>query len=696
MESIDEIVNNNDSKQTMIKTYIYGTPHGFDLYEDGSGLQKYFEQFYISSRKGRRLMIHRPGNGVTTYNYLRYGISEAQGRPNAFFGMTMMTEDNEYVSDVKKLLEWCDFIFNKVVEQGTLFQRNANGVVQYIRPAFKNAAEGANWIKTNLPKIVNNGSIALKRYDASFRTGNNARMAGLNPQESADIIAGALRAFPWVTLSDEYELHKMAEELNLPELSERHKEISAELLPIISGVKSDNALLQSRLQELKVTHEQLKEYMQQSQGSVREQCTQLAVKYDELVKICGSKVGVQPHSTTTQGRHASAPNVQRKMCTKCGQLKPISDFATMGDTVCRSCKNLAPKTRRRCQICGQVKPISAFTGNSEYCNTCRGKRNTKAKAGTKGMSRRTLALIAAAVVGVIVLIIAFSDKGADVDKVQQQVQTLLHRNQFQEAWEEAEKLSEDDNEVADSLKKQIHHQASEWLAQELFKQENEHKTSDMLKEFYTNNPDIADNDFKKTFNNVEEQYRKILRAIDNRNEKDAESTLILLEPLMEKPPFDSHSDVVEDLKHRIKRNNPPSTSPDFWDERSRINDDEPHPHRSGAGFTIKYTTPYGEQRVYDSEKDSKIFLPVKIGSTITVDCEDEYRYAGQTYRGTKTIKIVTPGEVLRIQGQGITLGEPPAKKPTTKPAKQPKAKQKPPQKQKKSGNNKNAANVSSA
>ena len=69
----------------MFNTYIYGTPLGFDFNEDIASLKEYFKGLYISSRKGRRLMVNRCDNGETFYNYLRYGLAEKEGRPNSFF-----------------------------------------------------------------------------------------------------------------------------------------------------------------------------------------------------------------------------------------------------------------------------------------------------------------------------------------------------------------------------------------------------------------------------------------------------------------------------------------------------------------------------------------------------------------------------------------------------------------------------------
>ena len=51
----------------MIKTFIYGDPHGFDFYEKDVYLNDYFKGFYISSRRGRRLVVNRRENGETIF-----------------------------------------------------------------------------------------------------------------------------------------------------------------------------------------------------------------------------------------------------------------------------------------------------------------------------------------------------------------------------------------------------------------------------------------------------------------------------------------------------------------------------------------------------------------------------------------------------------------------------------------------------
>ena len=116
----------------MIKTFVYGTPHGFDFYEKDAVYTEYFKGFYISSRKGRRLMVNRRDNRETTYNYLRYELREVEVRPNSFFGMTIVLDEGQYCPNFNKILEWFDYIFEKVLNEKNIFKRNEDGEIQYL------------------------------------------------------------------------------------------------------------------------------------------------------------------------------------------------------------------------------------------------------------------------------------------------------------------------------------------------------------------------------------------------------------------------------------------------------------------------------------------------------------------------------------------------------------------------------------
>ena len=136
----------------MIRTYIYGVPHGFDFYEKDVNLNNYFKGFYISSRRGRRLMVNRQENGETIYSYLRYGLKEVERQPlHSFFGMSLVVDEYQYCPNFKVLLDWFDYLFNKLVKEQRIIKQNEDGVLCYVIHKFEEVSEEVNWLKNNIP-----------------------------------------------------------------------------------------------------------------------------------------------------------------------------------------------------------------------------------------------------------------------------------------------------------------------------------------------------------------------------------------------------------------------------------------------------------------------------------------------------------------------------------------------------------------
>ena len=133
----------------MIKAYLYGTPNGFDLYGADQELRNYFLGFYISSRKGSRLMVDRRQDGKTFYNFLKYELIESIGRPNSFFGMSVVIDDGVYTPELKKFQQWCDYIFSEVVKRGELFHSTPEGKLQYTAQRFSDKNDAAQFIIQN-------------------------------------------------------------------------------------------------------------------------------------------------------------------------------------------------------------------------------------------------------------------------------------------------------------------------------------------------------------------------------------------------------------------------------------------------------------------------------------------------------------------------------------------------------------------
>lgn len=90
--------------------------------------------------------------------------------------------------------------------------------------------------------------------------------------------------------------------------------------------------------------------------------------------------------------------METKVCRKCGQEKPVSEFIPDGryrsgyQTYCRKCTNEYKKMRRLgksekkvCRMCGRELPISAFpkdkgykSGRSNQCRDCYNKQHCEA------------------------------------------------------------------------------------------------------------------------------------------------------------------------------------------------------------------------------------------------------------------------------------------------------------------------------
>lgn len=188
----------------MIKTFVYGTPLGFDFYEGDDAYKDYFKSFYISSRKGRRLMVNRRDNGETTYNYLRYGLREAEIRPNSFFGMTLVMDEWRYCPDFIKMLQWFDRIYEKIIEKQNILRKGDDGEIQYVVKKFEDNSDGVEWVKKNLPNIfLPKAGTTISSYDNTFTKDTSGQIPCLNDELSNQNYLSAFKQHCWVTLSSE-------------------------------------------------------------------------------------------------------------------------------------------------------------------------------------------------------------------------------------------------------------------------------------------------------------------------------------------------------------------------------------------------------------------------------------------------------------------------------------------------------------
>lgn len=348
-----------------VKTFIYGTPLGFNFYEDDSQYKDYFKGFYISSRKGRRLMVNRLDNGETTYNFLSYGITERQNRPNAFFGMCLVLGDYQYCDDFGKLYDWFNFLFDKIVNERKLFTQQ-DSKLQYNVAKFEEDAEDVEWLKSNMPNILSSSEIRLQKYDASFSNKKTGKIPQFNNNEKSDVVLKAFKQYNWICLSPSFD---GGPELDLGELSLYVDSVTQQLLPIaINPEKKHLPLLKDIFSAMTENYKSISDFVAKTQDEdSKKSFTELGQRYYEVlnnqIPLIAQKMEENPEPLT-------------KVCAKCGKNKPIEAFS-QGDAVCLECraKEKQPTETQTCSRCGREKPISAFAHGDKICIECRSKES---------------------------------------------------------------------------------------------------------------------------------------------------------------------------------------------------------------------------------------------------------------------------------------------------------------------------------
>lgn len=349
-----------------VKTFIYGTPLGFNFYEDDSQYKDYFKGFYISSRKGRRLMVNRLDNGETTYNFLSYGITESGNRPNAFFGMCLVLGDYQYCDDFGKLYDWFNFLFEKIVNERKLFTQQ-DSKLQYNVAKFEEDAEDVEWLKSNMPNILSSSEIRLQKYDASFSNKKTGKIPQFNNNEKSDVVLKAFKQYNWICLSPSFVANDDCPELDLGELSLYVDSVTQQLLPIaINPEKKHLPLLKDIFSAMTENYKSISDFVAKTQDEdSKKSFTELGQRYYEVlnnqIPLIAQKMEENPEPLT-------------KVCARCGKNKPIEAFS-QGDAVCLECraKEKQPAETRTCSRCGREKPISAFAHGDKICIECRNK-----------------------------------------------------------------------------------------------------------------------------------------------------------------------------------------------------------------------------------------------------------------------------------------------------------------------------------
>ena len=360
----------------MFNTYIYGTPLGFDFFEDISSLKDYFKGLYISTRKGRRLMVNRRDNGETFYNYLRYGLAEKEGRPNSFFGMSVSIDNNEYAYDFKEIFDWFDYLFEKLVERGSLFFVNAGNIIQYKVSKFKDTYEEIQWLKNNIPNLFTKAQgISLLEYDSTFSSSLSAQIRCFNDNTSTDVVVDAFRKFRWIALSPNFKPEEEPIEIDVYDIDSQLNRYNQLLVPIAISPKQENLSILSSIESYcsDIIHLVQKYLSSEHDENEQKECKQLIDRAQDT--ISHTRTIISKIKNIRVERDDYDKPVSYRVCNKCGRQLPLSFFDSQNSNFCHDCvakgnQNNKSK-KKKCIKCGNEKALSEFPTNAYICYDCK-------------------------------------------------------------------------------------------------------------------------------------------------------------------------------------------------------------------------------------------------------------------------------------------------------------------------------------
>lgn len=340
-----------------MQVFIYGDPLGFKIYGGSTPYRSYFEGFFITSRKGKRLHIYRRENGETIYSYLYYGISESGDRPtNAFFGMSVVVDGSRYASKPSEIFNIFDRFFSLISENqqnrpediahdAPLFYTMPSGRLKYAVSDFDKCSTTMEWLIQKLPQIFTIDN-QLSTYDHTFDNPQMGNTALLNSSIDNATIIDALRKFSSVALSPDFmQSPKQQERPILDRQENDNYNLQTEIDPSGLSIRFDElnkvlvqALASKDTSRIRQFRDEVKNYvnnlypLKDTDSKIKELYSQYQVFHNNISKLIDDKPTPQPPT----------PSLNIKQCIRCGATMDISKFPNESD-ICYSCLRKDPR-----------------------------------------------------------------------------------------------------------------------------------------------------------------------------------------------------------------------------------------------------------------------------------------------------------------------------------------------------------------
>lgn len=515
-------------------------------------------------------MVNRQENGETIYSYLQYGLKEVERQPlHSFFGMSLVVDDYQYCPNFKVLLEWFDYLFNKLVKEQRIIKKNEDGVLCYVIHKFEEVSDEVNWLKNIIPNIITKSEqaddvkVEISKYDKSFFVGNVGQIVCFNKPVSEKRLFEVFHKNSWISVSSEI-LEK--EEVNTSgniadsevieysyeELDEECNKFTEILLSIAIDISctsvTDLAEIEGKVQKTCIN---LENYLPTIDNiEEKNKFKNLESKYnslkDKILTLQSKSTGTISTSTSPQGKNL--------YCFSCKKYKPLSHFRSIESTKCKECEekdHIEPADNegyKVCKHCGKKKALKAFCNSeTDICDDCSNIKQQKSENSalqrlkeniplTKGFVRISMGLL---VVVATIMIIFFSRMKNDneVHGIARKDSTQIVKNSSNVDIKEVNRFIKSYNfkelfeyirekQDADKYKSLIKHSVNGYLWKII---DTSTSAQEDIERFYIENNELLefigfDKDDKDTWRETITDYNQMLSIIkkDKVTEKDVE------------------------------------------------------------------------------------------------------------------------------------------------------------------------------
>lgn len=187
--------------------YIFGKPHNFEIYPKDKFLSL-FQGFDDDSVETSKLVVTRREQ-VVYYSYLHYGLLQTNKKEKAFLGITL-TFNGVFCTDVNKLYELFDHVFQSIIERGVIVSGSDKSKLGFSITAFNDISDEIAQIKEQISKAINRHfQLDFQELDNSFKWGailEEPRKYSL--YEGNNVLTAVLKEHTNIAISTEYEIRK--------------------------------------------------------------------------------------------------------------------------------------------------------------------------------------------------------------------------------------------------------------------------------------------------------------------------------------------------------------------------------------------------------------------------------------------------------------------------------------------------------